>query len=436
MEDLAFVFYQQYGYQLELEKNARRTIGKSPQDDCRFPHLTASQFTLMAEDSGVSVRYGFLKRQTLQMDSINMLPENSNVIIYVQRFRPVRDQYIELPEGKVLLLGRLDNSDLQINNPLISGKHLYLRREKDRLEIEDPGSKNGTFVDNEKIASRTLQRGECFCILNMRFRFEGSRLIGENIYDSFENHIVYEEASAPAKAEELWFELNRPNEADLGMKRLEQKGIRLERFQDNFIVTYLDYAQRQDLPLYLFSEKLSAELILPRHFTYNGFDAILYPSESRKQLSLLLDQLYPDEVLSIYQSFFTNMILLDYNRDVEIRHILIRTAAIFVDIITLGTKLVYIPFSEVPGISYEMFLSAVRYEMADALDRCIAETQQVETILQDIRKILTNAALPFSAIPEELGKVKKTWQQSPYMNPAGRESLLERISSKTRAVQH
>ena len=419
MEYLAFVFYQQYGYQLKLEKNARRTIGKSPQDDCRFPHLTASQFTLMAEDSGVSVRYGFLKRQTLQMDSINMLPENSNVIIYVQRFRPVRDQYIELPEGKVLLLGRLDNSDLQINNPLISGKHLYLRREKGRLEIEDPGSKNGTFVDNERIASRTLQR-----------------LIGENIYDSFENHIVYEEASAPAKAEELWFELNRPNEADLGMKKKKKKGIRLERFQDNFIVTYLDYAQGQDLPLYLFSEKLSAELIIPRHFTFNGFDAILYPSESRKQLSLLLDQLYPDELLSIYQSFFSNMILLDYNRDVEIRHILIRTAAIFVDIITLGTKLVYIPFSEVPGISYEMFLSAVRYEMADALDRCIAETQQVETILQDIRKILTNAALPFSAIPEELGKVKKTWQQSPYMNPAGRESLLERISSKTRAVQH
>lgn len=436
MEYLAFVFYQQYGYQLKLEKNARRTIGKSPQDDCRFPHLTASQFTLMAEDSGVSVRYGFLKRQTLQMDSINMLPENSNVIIYVQRFRPVRDQYIELPEGKVLLLGRLDNSDLQINNPLISGKHLYLRREKDRLEIEDPGSKNGTFVDNEKIAGRTLQMGESFCILNMRFRFEGSRLIGENIYDSFDNHIVYEEAPAPAKAEERWFALDRPQEADLGMKRLEQKGIRLERFQDNFIVTYLDYAQGQDLPLYLFSEKLSAELILPRHFTYNGFDAILYPSESRKQLSLLLDQLYPDEVLSIYQSFFTNMILLDYNRDVEIRHILIRTAAVFVDIITLGTKLVYIPFSEVPGISYEMFLAAVRYEMADALDKCIAETAQVETILQDIRKILTNAALPFSAIPEELGKVKKIWQQSPYMNPAGRESLLERISSKTRAVQH
>jgi len=436
MEYLAFVFYQQYGYQLKLEKNARRTIGKSPQDDCRFPHLTASQFTLMAEDSGVSVRYGFLKRQTLQMDSINMLPENSNVIIYVQRFRPVRDQYIELPEGKVLLLGRLDNSDLQINNPLISGKHLYLRREKDRLEIEDPGSKNGTFVDNEKIAGRTLQMGESFCILNMRFRFEGSRLIGENIYDSFENHIVYEDDTIPEKKEEPWFALDRPEEADLGMKRLEQKGIRLERFQDNFIVTYLDYAQGQDLPLYLFSEKLSAELILPRHFTYNGFDAILYPSESRKQLSLLLDQLYPDEVLSIYQSFFTNMILLDYNRDVEIRHILIRTAAVFVDIITLGTKLVYIPFSEVPGISYEMFLAAVRYEMADALDKCIAETAQVETILQDIRKILTNAALPFSAIPEELGKVKKIWQQSPYMNPAGRESLLERISSKTRAVQH
>lgn len=436
MEYLAFVFYQQYGYQLKLEKNARRTIGKSPQDDCRFPHLTASQFTLMAEDSGVSVRYGFLKRQTLQMDSINMLPENSNVIIYVQRFRPVRDQYIELPEGKVLLLGRLDNSDLQINNPLISGKHLYLRREKDRLEIEDPGSKNGTFVDNEKIAGRTLQMGESFCILNMRFRFEGSRLIGENIYDSFQNHIVYEDDTIPEKKEDPWFALDRPEEADLGMKRLEQKGIRLERFQDNFIVTYLDYAQGQDLPLYLFSEKLSAELILPRHFTYNGFDAILYPSESRKQLSLLLDQLYPDEVLSIYQSFFTNMILLDYNRDVEIRHILIRTAAVFVDIITLGTKLVYIPFSEVPGISYEMFLSAVRYEMADALDKCIAETAQVETILQDIRKILTNAALPFSAIPEELGKVKKIWQQSPYMNPAGRESLLERISSKTRAVQH
>lgn len=436
MEYLAFVFYQQYGYQLKLEKNARRTIGKSPQDDCRFPHLTASQFTLMAEDSGVSVRYGFLKRQTLQMDSINMLPENSNVIIYVQRFRPVRDQYIELPEGKVLLLGRLDNSDLQINNPLISGKHLYLRREKDRLEIEDPGSKNGTFVDNEKIAGRTLQMGESFCILNMRFRFEGSRLIGENIYDSFENHIVYEDDTIPEKKEEPWFALDRPKEADLGMKRLEQKGIRLERFQDNFIVTYLDYAQGQDLPLYLFSEKLSAELILPRHFTYNGFDAILYPSESRKQLSLLLDQLYPDEVLSIYQSFFTNMILLDYNRDVEIRHILIRTAAVFVDIITLGTKLVYIPFSEVPGISYEMFLAAVRYEMADALDKCIAETSQVETILQDIRRILTNAALPFSAIPEELGKVKKIWQQSPYMNPAGRESLLERISSKTRAVQH
>ena len=67
MEYLAFVFYQQYGYQLKLEKNARRTIGKSPQDDCRFPHRTASQFTLMVEDTGVSVRYGFLKRQALQI---------------------------------------------------------------------------------------------------------------------------------------------------------------------------------------------------------------------------------------------------------------------------------------------------------------------------------------------------------------------------------
>lgn len=65
-----------------------------------------------------------------------------------------------LSEGRYrdvnMILGRDDDCDLVIVDPSVSRRHAALRLQNGRLKIEDLNSKNGTWVDGEKIMSKTF----------------------------------------------------------------------------------------------------------------------------------------------------------------------------------------------------------------------------------------------------------------------------------------
>ncbi len=60
-----------------------------------------------------------------------------------------------------LLIGRSAACDVVIDHPEVSGRHAILSITPDGLfEIQDIGSKNGVYVNGERIIRKTLQEGD------------------------------------------------------------------------------------------------------------------------------------------------------------------------------------------------------------------------------------------------------------------------------------
>jgi predicted component of type VI protein secretion system len=73
---------------------------------------------------------------------------------------PDEGKQIEL-EKPVQVIGRDQNADIPINDPEVSRKHARISNQGGQIIIEDLGSTNGTFVNNQRIsAPYVLRPGE------------------------------------------------------------------------------------------------------------------------------------------------------------------------------------------------------------------------------------------------------------------------------------
>ena len=84
-----------------------------------------------------------------------------------------------LEVGRDLVLGRSDEAVVRVNAHDVSREHASLRVIGERLELRDLDSRNGTFVEGERIAARTLRDGD-------RFRLGGGTTLKFVVYDETE----------------------------------------------------------------------------------------------------------------------------------------------------------------------------------------------------------------------------------------------------------
>jgi hypothetical protein len=63
-------------------------------------------------------------------------------------------------ERDVVLIGRLDDSDVVLSDPETSRRHAEVRRENGEFVLQDLGSTNGTLVNDEAVQERTLREGD------------------------------------------------------------------------------------------------------------------------------------------------------------------------------------------------------------------------------------------------------------------------------------
>jgi pSer/pThr/pTyr-binding forkhead associated (FHA) protein len=57
-------------------------------------------------------------------------------------------------------IGRLPDNGIQIDNLAVSGHHARIAWETDHYVVEDLGSLNGTYVNNERVGKATLKHGD------------------------------------------------------------------------------------------------------------------------------------------------------------------------------------------------------------------------------------------------------------------------------------
>lgn len=73
---------------------------------------------------------------------------------------------------KRLTIGRTQENDIQLNVPYISRRHAVLSTEGDVTRVIDWGSKNGVYVNSERVTERFLKSGDKVTIGNAEFRYE------------------------------------------------------------------------------------------------------------------------------------------------------------------------------------------------------------------------------------------------------------------------
>ena len=85
----------------------------------------------------------------------------------------------EFPLTKgVVTIGRLPDNDVQVDNLAVSGHHAKVYWESGHFVIEDNGSFNGTFINNQRILKQVLNDGDVILVgkHTLTFKDEGGEV--------------------------------------------------------------------------------------------------------------------------------------------------------------------------------------------------------------------------------------------------------------------
>ena len=85
----------------------------------------------------------------------------------------IGDQELRFPLFKNrLTIGRTADNDIQLKTSYISRRHAVVLTEGDDTRVIDWGSKNGVYVNSERVKERFLSNGDIVAVGNAKFRYE------------------------------------------------------------------------------------------------------------------------------------------------------------------------------------------------------------------------------------------------------------------------
>ncbi len=85
----------------------------------------------------------------------------------------VGDKLLRFPLFKdQTTIGRSDDNDIQLEAAYISRKHAIVRTEGESTRVIDWGSRNGVFVNSERVTDHLLSNGDIVTIGNAHFRYD------------------------------------------------------------------------------------------------------------------------------------------------------------------------------------------------------------------------------------------------------------------------
>src|SRR5438874_4838312 len=80
------------------------------------------------------------------------------------RFEGKELKEVTVTQSAVITIGRLPDNLLQVDNLAVSGHHAKIYWDGEQYTLEDNGSLNGTYVNNQRITKHKLKNGDAVLI--------------------------------------------------------------------------------------------------------------------------------------------------------------------------------------------------------------------------------------------------------------------------------
>ncbi|AWM37487.1 Glycogen accumulation regulator GarA [Gemmata obscuriglobus] len=103
-----------------------------------------------------------------------------------------------LMDKPILLFGRHEECDVQLNSKKVSRRHCVLAQVNDYLVIRDLGSTNGVRINGERVAEGKLKPGDELQIGNFKYQVCGDMLGQSDEHPKVESYKNIAPAEGPA----------------------------------------------------------------------------------------------------------------------------------------------------------------------------------------------------------------------------------------------
>lgn len=198
---LAFALrYRDRIYYRTLADGQQITFGSGKKDTLQIREMSEEQLCIRAAGEQVTLqtRRPFAPRQeTVSLGSVVRVDEASGTTLFISRATGTAADKLVLPYDGVLRVGRAESNDISIGLPFVSGRHFQLRIMDGSVRVEDMDSRNGLYLNGQRIKAASLKPGDELNILTVRIRMVNNTLQFENVGGSLK--IGIPQASAQSK---------------------------------------------------------------------------------------------------------------------------------------------------------------------------------------------------------------------------------------------
>ena len=185
---LAICFrYRSREYYEKLESGEELSFGSHKKDQIKIPDSKDHMLWMKANSDDLQIKTVEPLRapaSIIECNEITVLNKDMKSILYVSRVIGRSSKSINLPYNGRITVGRLEDNDIRVTYPVISGHHFQILMEAGTVHVEDLHSTNGLYLNGKPISKAIMKSGDVLSILTFRFVLENGILYFENIGSS------------------------------------------------------------------------------------------------------------------------------------------------------------------------------------------------------------------------------------------------------------
>lgn len=197
--------YRDRIYCRNLADGQQISFGSGKKDTVQLREMSEEQICIRAagERLTVQTRPPFAARQdSVPLGVVVRIDEASGTSLFAGRATGTAAGTFALPYDGVVRIGRAEGNDVSIGLPFISGRHFQLRITDGMVRVEDTDSRNGLYLNGQRIKAASLKPGDELNILTVRIHMVNNTLQFENVGDSLKINTASRPQAAPQPAQQ------------------------------------------------------------------------------------------------------------------------------------------------------------------------------------------------------------------------------------------